>query len=804
MTTRLEPTPTSRRLLPGKLHAIFLLSGIAGLGYQLAFVRMFAAGLGHEMPSVLAVVGAFFGGLAFGAWTLDGPVSRSPRPGHWYMGLELTIGLWGLACAWLIGGANDLALRLMGVTPAPWWQWVVSLGVPMAVLLPATMAMGATLPAMERFAAPLASGGRCVGGLYAANTAGAVVGTLLGAFVLVPVMGYRTSVIVLAGVNLLCALLIVPMLRPVEAAESDAAVNAVSNAPLRLRRRIFMILFVTGLLGLGYEIVGLRVISQVIENTVYSYAAALAVFLAGTVAGAAVFQRAGGNVEFEKLLGYLLCGLATACMLGGVGLAYSREIYHACRHSLGDSTWAVMLSEMAVASLVFLIPTLLMGATFSHLTQAVKRTGGGVGMAVAINTAGGSLAPLLVGVVMMPTVGTKWTMASVALGYLALIIHHGKVARWALVMPLVVLLLLPDNLRLVRTFEGQHLHSYREGVMASVAVIENDKGHRQLRVNNRYQMGGTSPASRRMELRQGHIPLLLHPAPLRALFLGLGTGITAMAAADHPGLEADAVELLPEVVALLPAFIVDGRSLRDAPRVRVVTADARRFVRVTRAGYDVIVADLFHPARDGGGTLYTREHFEAVRERLNDGGLFCQWLPMYQLDDDMLRVIIHTFGLVFPDARAVMHDINLNYPAVALIGPKERWPNYAGGWLASRVVDDALRRRLDGLGLQRDEDLFGLLITDSVGLAKYAGAGPINTDNRPIVVYRAPRFAASRGQTSYGRLSAMLEEVVPEPAAWGIDDPVVQSRLTSWIDARDRAIARAIQQSSNRQSMNSR
>ena len=88
---------------------------------------------------------------------------------------------------------------------------------------------------------------------------------------------------------------------------------------------------------------------------------------------------------------------------------------------------------------------------------------------------------------------------------------------------------------------------------------------------------------------------------------------------------------------------------------RASEARGVRGARARRAG----------PARDGGGTLYTREHFEAVRERLNDGGLFCQWLPMYQLDDDMLRVIIHTFGLVFPDARAVMHDINLNYPALA-------------------------------------------------------------------------------------------------------------------------------------------
>ncbi|PYL00219.1 MAG: hypothetical protein DME19_05815 [Verrucomicrobia bacterium] len=153
--------------------ALFFFSGGAGLAYQMAWSRMFATGLGHEMPAVLAIVFAFMGGMAIGAWALDGLLSRSRRPACWYGWLEILIGLWGLLSTALIPLANQSALRLIGLEPSGLHQWSVAFAIPFLTLLPATAAMGATLPAVERVVAPLVAGGRCVGGLYAANTLGA-------------------------------------------------------------------------------------------------------------------------------------------------------------------------------------------------------------------------------------------------------------------------------------------------------------------------------------------------------------------------------------------------------------------------------------------------------------------------------------------------------------------------------------------------------------------------------------------------------------------------------------------------------
>ncbi|MCZ7636281.1 MAG: hypothetical protein M5U12_09750 [Verrucomicrobia bacterium] len=159
---------------------------------------------------------------------------------------------------------------------------------------------------------------------------------------------------------------------------------------------------------------------------------------------------------------------------------------------------------------------------------------------------------------------------------------------------------------------GERLRVARAGMADSVAVLETAEGHRTLRVNNRFTMGGT--ASAHAERRQAHLPLLLHPAPRHALFLGSGTGITAAAATAHPGIFVDSVELSPEVVDVMGEFAPEN--FAPPGRLRQHVADARRFVRATTNRYDVIVADLFHPARDGAGALYTREHYEAIARRL--------------------------------------------------------------------------------------------------------------------------------------------------------------------------------------------
>ncbi len=764
------------RTIPALL--LLFLSGGAALGYQMAWSRLLAAGLGHEMPAMLAVVAAFMGGMALGAWALDRRIRASPNPARWYALLELVIGLWALASPSLLAATNEFAWRAVGSDPSAWRHWLIAFLLPAVALLPATAAMGATFPAMERFVTALNGGARGIGALYAANTFGAVAGIFGGVFLLAPRAGLGRTVQILAVVNLLCAAGAF-LLSLARAACSAAAVPSPSSQPAV--RSLSVVLFITGLLGIGFEVAGTRVLAQVLENTIYSFAAVLSIYLLGTAGGAALYQRFAGRCDPRALPANLLAATALACAGGLLALGHAKSI-HAAARGLGDAPGAGVLAEMIVAAAVFALPAMGMGATFSHLVE-LARARGEVGRAVAWNTLGGALAPALFGVGLLPWLGSKWTLAAVVCGYAALILARGAMAQAprlsdcggdsfrgprasALLVALVLLLTAPAQLHIVSVPSGGKVAAFREGVMAAVAVTENADGHRTLRVNNRFQMGGTAAAD--AERRGAHIPLLLHPEPRRALFLGLGTGITLGGALDHPGIQAEGVELVPEVMEFLPLFAPANGSPHLHSNISLHVGDARRFVRATTNRYDVIVADLFHPARDGAGALYTVEHFRAVRARLATNGLFCQWLPLHQLDEVMLRVVVRTFLEAFPDGSAWLLRHNVDAPVMGLVGGMGPG-SLRSGSVEARIEHPALGGALKKLALADSLRLAGHFVMGPKALRELAGAAPLNTDDDPQLTFGAPRLAYRTDSAADETLLRLIEFASTRrdwPAVW--------------------------------------
>lgn len=735
-------------------HAVFLASGFAGLGCQILWTRMFGLGLGQELPAVLAVVAAFFGGFTLGAWAAD-PLQRRARgaPPRLYAALEAVIGLWVLASPHLIPLANATALELTGLEPSPARQALVAFGVPWLTLLPATAAMGATLAVFEPFARRLSAQGRVVGTLYAANTLGAALGAIavleLGVH-----LGFTAALRGLGLLNLGCAAAALVLARhcpPAEVPEPATANFGASGPNPAMAAQWRGLLFATGLLGIGLEVLGVRVLKLALENTSFTFAGLLTIYLFGTALGAAGLRRLEARRPAVARVEVLLGGLALACVLGGAGLGVAPEFYAALRRGLGDSFGAIALAEAAVAATVFLPASVGMGATFARLAQGARDSGFGLGRAVAWNTLGGALAPALVGVVLFPWLGAKGTLAALAGGYLLLAARAAGRWTWlAGLFPLAGTLALLPDLRLVRLLPGERPRVVRAGVTDTVVVVETPAGHRTLRVNNRFTMGGT--AALVAERRQAHLPLLLHPHPRRALFLGSGTGITAAAATAHPDLLVDSVELVPDIVAVMPEFAPENAA---APgHLRQFTADARRFLRVTPHRYDVIVADLFHPARDGAGALFTREHYRAVRGRLAPGGLFCQWVPLYQLSLPTLARITGSVRAEFPHLRALLLRPTLETPALGLVASLEplRFPT---DWWEQRVRDPALREALLAAGLADLIQLLGGYVFSGEDLA-----GAPDSDDRLAINW----LAARRDLPGRGRPEGTLWELLQRPA----------------------------------------
>jgi spermidine synthase len=754
------------------LVPIVLLSGFAGLGYEIVWTRELSLALGTEMMAVLGAVAGFFGGLALGAFALDGPIRRARSPRVAYAVLEAVIGFWGLISVWLLPAAARALPPLLGTEPAPALLWTASFTLPALVLLPATAAMGGTLTALERMVREARGDARVSAGVYGANTAGAVAGTLASTFFLLPALGLSGTLLCLAGLNGLCALGALALgpataQTPAEADETPAR----TIGGLRLTTT----LFVTGLLGIAFEMLVVRLAAQVMQDTIYTFAGLLAAYLLGTAAGGIAWQRAGRSARDDSL-GWLLAGTALACLTTAFLTPHIARIAE-------TATEVGVVGELAVAVALFLIPSAAMGALFGFLAQRVRDQRGSLGWAVGINSAGASMAPLLAAQLLIPGFGAWTALIPVALGYLLLLPLRRSAFVWA-VAPAVVALILwvRPAPSLTRLPTGGTLLAVREGPMVTASVVDDASGARYLEVNGRFRMGGTNSA--RSDYRQAMLPLLLHPAPHRALFLGIGTGATLVGGAQMPGVAVHGVELSAEVVALLPWF---ANPTAAGPAPRVTVADARRYVAADTSHYDVIIADLFHPALDGSGALYTTEHFAAIRNRLAPGGVFCQWLPLYQLDLPSLRAIIRGFLEVYPDGSAWLNHYSVRTPMLALIGPRD------GGYLdvdalTARLDDPSIRSVARPMGFETPLDLLGQNLGGPRALAAFAGEGPRNTDDYPFVMFDASRNVRALTAPPWALLLAVTREMRPNPADLLAESKreALTERLTAYWRARNR------------------
>jgi spermidine synthase len=271
--------------------------------------------------------------------------------------------------------------------------------------------MGATLPAMERLLRR--DEDQPLGWLYAANTAGAMVGLLFAVFFFVPKLGLFNTSLVFAGVNAICALLAWRAWgRHVAPELAEASANARSSlersAPLAGARGFGLRLFITGLLGIGYEVLAVRVLSQVTENTVYTYAMLLAVFLLGTALGAALLRRSGQSMDvISERIDQALGVLMWAMYFGGLSLWWADLSYALPTHWFGASTGASLAGEWLAGMAAMLAPAVAMGVLFTLLCRQAQHVGIPLGTAIGVNTLGAALAPLLVGLLLLPFAGAR-------------------------------------------------------------------------------------------------------------------------------------------------------------------------------------------------------------------------------------------------------------------------------------------------------------------------------------------------------------------------------------------------------------
>lgn len=729
-TLRVRNGSTARVWL---VHGLFFVSGTTALLFETLQVAGLSRVFGQGPEAAAATLTALFLGLAGGAWAWGRWSTRIANPLRTYGVLELAIAITAGSGLVLAEAHRLLYAAMVGQ--------VGTLGGLLLALLvvgPPAFFMGGTLPVLGAFVVRRRQAlGRGASLLYAVNTAGAAFGCVLGGFVLPPLLGYRATWLATMGATALVGVIAI-------GAGRSTGAESLPDRSKPTPGRLALLAFFAGFLALTLQVVWTRLFAQTYENTVQTFAVIVALYLlALALAGGMARWLAGRTWRPSAVLSALLVisGLLVA-LSGGVLVLRTGGLERA---AVGQGWWAYLGQAVLTTALVLGPAVLVLGTVFPYLWRAAEAEGRAPGRVIGVlagwNTLGGALGALSAGFLLLPAWGA-WTSlraASVAYALLGLAWAVGAKRQrlallgWAVLVATGVTLVVGSQPR--RTRLGETLLGVWEGAAGTVSVVDRE-GVKKLRFNGSFTLGGSEDS--RWEALQTHIAVLPNRSLKRVFFLGMGTGITAGAALDHPVERVVVAELVPEVVeAARLHFREEANGLFDDPRVEIVAVDARHRLAYDSEQYDLVIGDLFFPWQVGTADLYTVEHFQAVKSRLAKHGRFVQWLPCYQLSEHEFRSIARTMAEVFDQVTLWRGDFAAKRPLLALVGhatPHALDPKV--------VVQNAHVLGADeeiGLGRYTTSLPFFFYVGNlSAGRALLQGA-PLHTDDRPWLQWEAPR-----------------------------------------------------------------
>jgi spermidine synthase len=745
--------------------AIFFLSGATSLVYQVIWVRMLSLFFGSDVYAAAITLSVFMGGLAFGSWLSGRLADRAARPLLFYGLCEVGIAACAFAFPHVLAAFGPLYQTVysgyFATDPAIYHGFRAATAAA-ALFLP-TALMGATLPLMVRqFVSGNEKLGNRVGLFYSANTIGALAGTLLTGFALLPALGVRATVGLAVAANLAIGVVaIVAGLRVARqgTAPRDDSARASPLPPARLA--VLLVMALSGFAALALEVVWMRILVQSFSATVYAFSIMLATFLFGIYYGSRKVAAMVDDHEAPvRLLAMLELGLGA--YVAGLGI-----LAYAAPSAFGTIVWSVtaltgggfavgsILGQFIVASALIVFPTMLLGATFpiavKAFTRGVEARAAGTGGIYAANTAGALLGALAGGFLLLPALGARNSLVAIAALFtgagLLLALAHGGIAlrstRVGLLLATfaaasVALLLLPRqtvvNFNLQKSSAPLVVY-HGEGVAHTVDILRNDKGNTIMMVNGNIE-ADTTLTQRRHFVLKGHMPLALHPDPRKVAVVGLGLGITLRATANHPTVDhVRLIELTPEMVEAHRTHPELTGNVLGSPKVHLRVDDGRNFMAMSEEKYDMITADPIHPRITGVGYLYTREYYEAIKKRLNRGGIVVQWMPMYQLSPESFDVAFRTFAGVFPNASFWYVRFHGLFVATAEPSPID----YAK--VVERLAHQSVSDDLASVGIKGPEQFFSYLLMDAQQIRKYVGRSAgrqLNTDDNAYLEYRTP------------------------------------------------------------------
>jgi spermidine synthase len=738
------------RFLP-VLLVLFVGSGCAALIYEVVWLQLLQLVIGSTAVSLGVLLATFMGGMCAGSLLLPRIVSVRRHPLLIYALLELGIGAIGLLVLFGMPNIEQIYMRYGSYGP----RGILLRGVVAGVcLLPPTLLMGATLPAIARWVQTSPEGVSWLGFFYGGNIAGAVFGCLLAGFYLLRVRDMAAATYVAFALNVTVAVLALA-LAAVRARYDAPAESATTERSERAAGAwaVYVAIALSGMSALGAEVIWTRLLSLMLGATVYTFSLILAVFLIGLGIGSTFGALLSRAVESARAALGVCQWLLTAAIAWAAVMISASLPYWPIVPAMSTSPWYTFQLDMVRCLWAVLPAACLWGASFPLALAAVARRGQDAGRLVggvtAANTIGGIGGALLFSLLLVPAIGTagaeraliglaalaavlalmpvfRRTAGAVRLGgatALAVVVGVAGWFAWSVTpVPWAVVAFgrqtasmiagtAPGIVKDIPDEPGDHdiFCTYvGEGANVSVAVTTTRAGVRSFHGAGKIQ-ASTEPADMRLQRMLGHLPALLHKKPESVLVVACGAGITAGTFVLHPDVKrvviCDIEPLVPTIVT--PMFgaenyhVVDGIASENPHRVRgkeveVVYDDGRHFLRTTQEKFDIITSDPIDPWVKGCAALNTVEYYQMCRDHLNPGGTVCLWMPLLEGNLDTVKSGIATFFQVFPDG--IVWSNERESPGSDIFGNHERYAYDAVlfGQVGPMVVDvDELQRRMD-------------------------------------------------------------------------------------------------------------
>ena len=740
---------------------------------------------GATTLAVSTVLAAFMGGLALGSALAGRLAPRITKPVAAYGWMEMAVAVYALLVPLLFRGVDNLyALVWQQLQPGFFTFTLVRFALSCLLLLIPTTLMGATLPVLS--AALLQAAGHdsnSVTRLYACNLVGAILGTVVAGFVLLPALGVRTTITIAAAVNIAIGLLALLIQRHIQRQPSppvDTSGLIERSAEADHSHFWFLAALASGFVTISTQVSWTRVLTMIIGSSTYAFSIVVALFLIGLAGGAWLVGRKDRTAKLRPTIFIVEVITAASLLLSLFVLNWIPALLIALGFRLKIASWAGLLGlQVLSATLLILVPALLMGMVMplvlvwaSNQPHAVNR----IGRSYAVNTIGAIAGAFATGFVLIPKTSIRFTLllAAVFCLFVAAFAYQPglrgfepalkKALALATALVLAIALFIvgpPMNLAdlsigaydslvrvLAQTREGANeggqtagpdihqLLMYREGPTATVSV-RRDGDTVSMGINGRTN-ASDSIYDMPTQVMLGQLPMLIAPQPRNALVIGFATGVTVGAMLQSPIESVTCVELEPATIEGSQFFNhVNNRPLDD-PRTKLIVDDARTYLRVAADRYDVIVSEPSHPWVPGVANLFTQEFFELGRQRLSEQGIFVQWVQIYQLSTESLRSVLATYQKVFPHV-LVFRVGGVNKGKDLLLVGSNKPVNFDR--LEERLMDRRVGDELARINLQSEADVKSWFVCDEARLGPAVAGARINTDDNMHIETTVPREA---------------------------------------------------------------